>query len=181
MWGDAVKHEGEGWVILDVHWGLADERDAAKLIPLLEAIGIPWVGARDGYEDWFGWNGKAMRMNEPPSDIFHEIGHWLCAAPRMRRRSDFGLARGAYHQHGPARWPDEEEAMASLLGILLERALGQPWEDTFCEHSWRSRDHGGGVGETLDMLRGVGLLRDMTPTCLRPLPRLPASSEALGT
>lgn len=177
MTDDMVKHEGPGWLMLDAHGGEAGAREASRVLPLLAHIGMPWVGRREGREDWFGWNGKALRLNEPVGDLLHEVGHWICAHPRLRHRANFGLESKVYLRHGPAQHSDDEEAMASLLGILLERALGQPWADTFNGHNWRARDFGGGLSETLAMLRQAGLISDMTPIAVRPLPRLPTNTE----
>lgn len=171
MHGDTVKCEGEGWVMMarpgKRH---ASGREAVQAILLLSAVGMPWEAKRHGYEDWFGWNGKVLRLNEPIGDILHEIAHWVVATEEERQHSDFMLEQGAGHPE--AR---EIEERASMLGILLERDMGLPWGDSFREHNW-----GGGDPRArraaIARLQEAGLLRDMTPTYLRPIPQLPSTA-----
>lgn len=172
MYGDVVKCEGEGWVMLRDSKRCASLSEAARAIILLASIGMPWEAKRHGYEDWFGWNGKALRLNESISDILHEMAHWVVATEKERPHSDFMLEQGAGH-------PDARkiEQRASMLGILLERAMDLPWADTFVEHSWR--DYPSGLRSIIDDMRRIGLLRDMTPTFLRPVLCLPSSSGSV--
>lgn len=168
MHGDAVKWEGEGWVMLRGTKRWASASEAARAILLLSAVGMPWERKRHGYEDWFGWNGKALRLNEPIGDILHEMAHWVIAPPEWRACADFGLeSRTGNVAYG-------EEGKASLFGILLERAMDLPWGDTYREHNWSESPRTRRA--IVEDMRRLGLLRDMTPTCLRPLPRLPSSS-----
>lgn len=160
--------EGPGWVM---HRGMkrrASEAEAVRAILLLEAIGMPWVARRAGPETWFGWNGKALRLNEPITDILHEMAHWIVATPAERTREDFGDPEGAL-LHDGSRWPSVEEAV-SLLGILVERAMGLSWADTLTEHNWREQKHS--FFRTLTALRSLGLVDDMTPTLPRSTRRM---------
>lgn len=177
-----VKYEGPGWVVLRVCRGHPGQREATTLVLLLEWLDIPWVRHRPGFEDWGGWNGRALRLNATVSDVVHEVGHWLCANPQKRHLPDFGIDKdgSGYTPNGPAMYPDDEEAMASMLGILIERALGLPWADTFNFHNWRGRDCGGGVAQTVAMLTAAGLVRDMTPTCVLPVRALPPGGPDLA-
>ena len=87
----------------------------------------------------------------------HEIGHWLLAHPTRRNLPEFGLDE----MNNPYR----EEALASVLGILLEREYGLDWRHTLAEHEWRDVDD---VTRVLWKLRWAGLI-DHTgrPTVLR--------------
>ena len=93
-------------------------------------------GTRPG----FNWDGAALDGDTEAYVILHEIAHFLLAPPAyppFGRRSlpDFGLGPGpdtterdraeAAAIVSPAE-RDAEEAIASLLGILWEAALGQP-------------------------------------------------------
>lgn len=93
----------------------------------------------------FTWDGRAVRVGCEPSVIIHEVGHLQCASPDRRAVYDFGLGAGpetgrraeadaAATIFGVER--DQEEALASLLGILWEASLGQPAILAFIEQNW---------------------------------------------
>jgi hypothetical protein len=99
--------------------------------------GAPRAGA--------GWDGRALRSATEAYVLLHEIAHFQLAAPSRRRRVDFGLGPGPETGDraraerdavigGLAR--EREEAMASLLGILWEVALGQPALASFLDQNW---------------------------------------------
>lgn len=169
MHGDAVKCEGDGWVMLRGSKRCASQSEAARAILLLESVGMPWEAKRHGYEDWFGWNGKALRLNESISDILHEMAHWVVAPPKWRSCPDFGLESRSDSS------ADREEGKASLLGILLERAMGLPWGDTFRDHNWGENPRARRA--IFEDMRSLGLLRDMAPTLLRSALCLPPPTE----
>ena len=77
--------------------------------------------------------------------MIHEVAHWLIAPSARRNLPDFGL--GAGPETGRVAEADavrcvndivreEEEMLASLLGILFEAALGQPAIHAFIEQNW---------------------------------------------
>jgi len=130
----------------------------------------------------FTWDGHAVRVGCEPSVVIHEVAHLQCAAPSRRIAYDFGLGAGpetglaaeanaAASVFGVER--DQEEALASLLGILWEVELNQPAILAFLEQNWleggdrpENRTH---FLKNLHILRRHGLI-DPTgrPTeCLR--------------
>ena len=158
---------------VDLRCAMTPEQEA-KIISLCERIGMPWekVANRDTHEH--PWNGVALNMAHRStmvrgtSDLVHDVAHWLVATPDAREDPWFGLE---YWIEEPAY---EEEALASLLGILLERSLGLDWRYTWQFHSW---DTGGwaGIRPVILSLRQRGLIRGLTPTFL-----LDATSTAPG-
>jgi hypothetical protein len=115
----------------------------AKAVALAAHLGIP---TRD--EDparSFSFDGIAIRTRSETSVVFHEIAHWQLAAAARRSVADFGL--GAGPETGRAAEADaaacvdtatkeEEENLASLLGILWEVAHGEPAILAFAEQNW---------------------------------------------
>jgi hypothetical protein len=93
----------------------------------------------------FGWDGRIMRARTEAYVLLHEVAHWQMANSRRRRAYEFGLGPGPETGHraaaeratlltGLAR--EREEAMASLLGVLWEAALGQPALASFLDQNW---------------------------------------------
>ena len=93
----------------------------------------------------FTWDGQAVRIRCEPSVVIHEVAHLQCAAPNRRTVYDFGLGAGpetgrraeadaVASVFGVER--DQEEALASLLGILWEVELDQPAILAFLEQNW---------------------------------------------
>lgn len=153
----------------------------AQIVALCERIGMPWekVPNRDDLDH--PWNGRALNLlhhvgknASPTSDLVHDVAHWLIAAPERRGEADFGLDAMAYfrgvigdaERHYPSpRESMDEETSASLLGILLERAMGMDWRYTWEFHSW-DREGWRGVRDVVRDLQKLGHLRGLTPTCL---------------
>jgi len=105
------------------------------------AMGLRPSSPRAGY----GWDGRALNACTEAYVLLHEVAHYQLAAPGRRRRIDFGLGPGpetgdragaerAAALMGLGR--EREEAMASLLGILWEAALGQPALASFLDQNW---------------------------------------------
>lgn len=93
----------------------------------------------------FAWTGDALRSDTEAYVLLHEVAHFQLAPPERRRAIDFGLGAGpetgdrdaaerAASVFGAAR--EAEEAMASLLGVLWEVALGQPGFASFLDQNW---------------------------------------------
>ena len=112
-------------------------------IRLGRALGIPIRDGAPGRN--FGWDGRWLRGRTEAYVLLHEIAHHRLAGGNRRRRREFGLGPGPETGHrfaaeraatlgGPAR--EREEAMASLLGILLEVELGQPALASFLDQNW---------------------------------------------
>jgi hypothetical protein len=124
--------------------GLAADLHAgrAKAVALARALGIP---TRDEEpQAAFSWDGHAIRTRSETSVVFHEIAHWQLAGPR-RGIVDFGL--GAGPESGrvaeadaaacvDAALREEEENLASLLGILWEAEHDEPALLAFAEQNW---------------------------------------------
>jgi len=67
------------------------------------------------------------------SDIAHEMAHRALATPWRRERAHYGL--GAPWDPRPGTNALNEEALASILGVLIDRECGG-------DHVWHLRDHG---------------------------------------
>lgn len=93
----------------------------------------------------FSWDGHAVRIQTETAVLLHEIAHWQIAPAHRHVLPDFGLGAGP----DTGRTADanaaccvdnatkeEEESLASLLGILWEVELGGPAVLAFCEQNW---------------------------------------------
>lgn len=116
-------------------------REAALM--LVNAVGMPIVD--EAPTDAFSWDGRAVRMRSEASVLVHEVAHWLIAPDDRRALPDFGLGAGPetgrIEEANAARCVDdtvkeEEELLASLLGILFEAVLGQLAIHSFIEQNW---------------------------------------------
>ncbi|HEV2100701.1 MAG TPA: hypothetical protein VGR45_17480 [Stellaceae bacterium] len=93
----------------------------------------------------FNWDGRALNGDTEAYVILHEIAHFVLAPPARRGLIDFGLGPGPdtidrEMAERMAKVPllerDEEEAMASLLGIIWEARLDQPALASFLDQNW---------------------------------------------
>jgi hypothetical protein len=93
----------------------------------------------------FSWDGQAIRTRSETSVVFHEIAHWQIAPPARRALYDFGLGAGpesgliaeANQVCGvDVSVQEEEENLASLLGILWETKHDEPAVLAFAEQNW---------------------------------------------
>jgi hypothetical protein len=137
--------------------------DESKIVALCDRIGMPWERVPNRGDWSHAWNGVALNLahktsNGGTSDLVHDVAHWLVATPGARVEADFAL-----EVIGEAESYDEEEA-ASLLGILIERALGMDWRYTWRFHAWP--DHWENVRPSIRALRQRGLIRGLMPVCL---------------
>ena len=93
----------------------------------------------------FNWDGAALNGATEAYVILHEVAHFALAPPERRGLVEFGLGPGpgtldretaerAAVLLPPAR--DDDEAAASLLGILWEAKLGQPALASFLDQNW---------------------------------------------
>jgi hypothetical protein len=104
------------------------------------------MAARPGSpQEDFSWDGQAVRADTEAYVLLHEAAHFQLAAPERRRRIDFGLGPGPETGNRAAATAaaclyrlavEQEEAMASLLGILWEVELGQPALASFLDQNW---------------------------------------------
>jgi hypothetical protein len=100
----------------------------------------------------YAFNGKTIaeyedrdfRRQRSESNLLHDIAHFVVAAPERRSIPEFGLgdspdtkvygtslAKGMTHSKA-----QDEEELASALGIYWERELGLDWQSTFIDHTW---------------------------------------------
>jgi len=93
----------------------------------------------------FSWDGHIIRTRSETSVVFHEIAHWQIAPPARRALYDFGLGAGPEsgriaEANDVCRVDfaiqEEEENLASLLGILWETAHDEPAVLAFAEQNW---------------------------------------------
>jgi hypothetical protein len=93
----------------------------------------------------FNWDGRALNGATEAYVILHEIAHFVLAPPARRGLVDFGLGPGPdtidrEAAERAAAMPllarEEEEAAASLLGIIWEARLGQPALASFLDQNW---------------------------------------------
>lgn len=128
----------------------------------------------------FSWDGCWLRARSEASVLLHEIAHWQICPAERRSLPDFGLGAGpetgCKAEADAARVASdavkqEEECLASLLGILWESALGQPAVAAFLEQNWfegwRRPNAAMTFADTIATLHARGLVAlDATP--LRP-------------
>ncbi len=114
-----------------------------KAVALAHRMGIATID--EAPDAAFSWDGRAIRTRSETSVLFHEIAHWQIAPPERRCLFDFGLGAGpetgriaeanAVVCVGTAI-QEEEENLASLLGILWEVSHGEPAILAFAEQNW---------------------------------------------
>jgi hypothetical protein len=99
----------------------------------------------DGVRSAFNWDGAALDGNTEAYVILHEAAHFVLSPPERRQLVDFGLGPGPDTTARtiaeraailPIAERDDDEAAASLLGILWEAALGQPALASFLDQNW---------------------------------------------
>ncbi len=124
-------------LIADLHAG----RD--KAISLAQRLNIPTLDEDPATA--FSWDGHAIRTTSETSVVFHEIAHWQIAPVERRSLYDFGLGAGPetgriFEANAVACVDDatkeDEENLASLLGILWEADHGEPAIIAFAEQNW---------------------------------------------
>lgn len=123
--------------------GVDTPEHRAAAVDLARRFGIGTID-EEPQAAW-SYDGQAIRTRSEAAVIVHEVGHWIVAPPERRGVIDFGL--GAGPESGRRAEADaalavdresqiEEEALASLVGILWEVELGQPAILAFLEQNW---------------------------------------------
>ena len=93
----------------------------------------------------FNWDGTALNGATEAYVILHEVAHFALARPKRRVLIDFGLGpgpdtldRSAAERAAalPMLAREEDEAAASLLGIVWEAELAQPALASFLDQNW---------------------------------------------
>jgi hypothetical protein len=123
--------------------GGAAERHRRAALSLARGLGMA-VHA-DGVDCPFNWDGGALNGATEAYVILHEAAHFVLAPTKRRRLIDFGLGPGpdTRDRDAAARAAvlsplarEEDEAAASLLGIIWEAKLGQPALASFLDQNW---------------------------------------------
>ena len=115
----------------------------AKAIALAQHMGIGTCD--EDPADAYSWDGQVIRTRSETSVVFHEVAHWQIAPASRRPLYDFGL--GAGPETGriaeanavacvDTATKEDEENLASLLGILWETHYGEPAVLAFAEQNW---------------------------------------------
>ena len=93
----------------------------------------------------FNWDGAVLNGATEAYVILHEVAHFALAPPERRGFVEFGLGPGpdTLDREAADRAAvlsplarDEDEAAASLLGIVWEAALRQPALASFLDQNW---------------------------------------------
>src|SRR5215831_13534518 len=93
----------------------------------------------------FNWDGAALYGATEAYVILHEVAHFALAPAERRGLIEFGLGPGPdtldrdAAERAAVLSPlerEEDEAAASLLGIVWEAALGQPALASFLDQNW---------------------------------------------
>jgi hypothetical protein len=100
---------------------------------------------RAGTRCAFNWDGAALDGDTEAYVILHEAAHFVLAPPERRNLVDFGVGAGPDTTDRAAAdraavlailEREDDEAAASLLGVLWEAALGQPALASFLDQNW---------------------------------------------
>ena len=119
------------------------ERHRQVALSLAGALGMSIYP--EGTPCRFNWDGTALNGATEAYVILHEIAHFALAPPERRGLIDFGLGPGPDTTDRKAAAEvaalspleaAEEEAAASLLGIVWEAELGQPALASFVDQNW---------------------------------------------
>ncbi|WP_114394665.1 elongation factor P hydroxylase [Oleisolibacter albus] len=146
-------------------------------IELAHRFGIGTVDEEP--QDAWSYDGTNIRTRSEAYVLIHEVGHWLVAAPARRGMLDFGL--GAGPESGRKAEADaqlcvdkeeqiEEEALASLIGILWEVELGQPAILAYLEQNWMEGWDRPACAENLEANLALLLQRGLIDADGRPVP-----------
>ena len=118
----------------------------------------------------FNWDGTALNAATEAYVILHEVAHFALAPPERRSVVEFGLGPGpdTINREAAERTAvvspierEQDEAAASLLGILWETSLGQPALASFLDQNWLEgvdRSAPAHFATVLRSLRSRGLL-----------------------
>lgn len=129
------------WALVPLGVDLPEHRQAG--VDLARAFGIGTIDEEPAQA--FSYDGHNIRTRSEAYVLIHEVGHWLVATPERRLLRDFGLGAGPetgliaeanQHHAVDLETGIEEEALASLIGILWEVELGQPAIMAFLEQNW---------------------------------------------
>jgi hypothetical protein len=156
-------------------------------VRLATRFGIPTIDAEP--QTAFSYDGQAIRTRSESYVLIHEVAHWLVTPPARRCLKDFGLGAGPETGRAAAANAElcvdqatqiEEEALASLLGILWEVELGQPAILAFLEQNWlEGWQRPTGCAENLCEIVGALMSRGLIRSDGRPVSPEDFRSEGL--
>ena len=121
------------------------EAEQHRLAALSIARGFGMAIHPEGTPCRFNWDGAALNGATEAYVILHEVAHFALAPAERRGCVEFGLGAGPdtldrdAAERAAVLSPlarDEDEAAASLLGIIWEAALGQPALASFLDQNW---------------------------------------------
>jgi hypothetical protein len=153
--------------------GAAAERHRRAALSLARSLGMTVYP--EGVECAFNWDGRALDSATEAYVILHEAAHFVLAPFGRRRLVDFGLGPGPDTRdreaaaHAAVLSPlarDEDEASASLLGIIWEAELGHPALASFFDQNWLEgleRSAHSNFAAVVGELQGRGLLDPTWP------------------
>jgi hypothetical protein len=123
--------------------GTEAERHRLAALSIARTFGL--ATHPEGISCRFNWDGAALNGATEAYVILHEVAHFVLAPPERRGLVEFGLGPGPdtldreVAERAAVVSPlmrEEDEATASLLGILWEAALGQPALASFLDQNW---------------------------------------------
>jgi hypothetical protein len=123
--------------------GAAVERHRLAALSLARSLGMAVYP--ETVECAFNWDGASLNSATEAYVILHEAAHFVLAPTERRRLIDFGLGPGPDTRDRDAAGRaavlsplarEEDEAAASLLGIIWEAQLGQPALASFLDQNW---------------------------------------------
>jgi len=123
--------------------GAEAERHRQVALSLARAFGM--AIHPEGTRCPFNWDGTALNGATEAYVVLHEVAHFALAPPERRVLIDFGLGPGpdtldrAAAERAAvlcALSREEDEAAASLLGIIWEAELAQPALASFLDQNW---------------------------------------------
>ncbi len=161
-------------------------RDHRRALALAAAQGIATRAGSPALD--FSWNGESLRADTEAYVLLHEVAHFQLAAPERRQIVDFGLGAGpetgdraaadsAACLFGMAR--EQEEALASLLGILWEVELGQPALASLLDQNWLEGAGRPGAARHFETMLGDLRTRGFVDPALRPTCHLRDEPDAM--
>jgi hypothetical protein len=121
------------------------EAEQHRLAALAIARGFGLPIHPEGTACGFNWDGAALNGATEAYVILHEVAHFALAPAERRGLVEFGLGPGPdtldrdAAERAAVLSPlarEQDEATASLLGIVWEAALGQPALASFLDQNW---------------------------------------------
>ena len=146
------------------------EAERHRLTALCFARGFGMTIHQEGTTSRFNWDGAVLNGSTKAYVILHEVAHFALAPLERRSLIEFGLGPGPdtldreEAERAAVLSPlarDEDEAAASLLGIVWEAALGQPALASFLDQNWLEGLHRSAAGHfaaVVERLRRLKLL-----------------------